>query len=113
MDELGTIIRDARKAKNMSLRALEQRVGVSNAHLSQLETGKIERPSMALLYSLAEALDLEYNRLTRLAGHKVTRRSEGQAAVGVAFQGADDLTPREAEEVAKFIELMKKRRWNG
>jgi transcriptional regulator with XRE-family HTH domain len=107
---LGQMIREGRDAKGLSLRALEELTGIPNAHLSQLETGKIEQPSMALLYGVSEALDLDYSALLRLAGHVVEVASAGSKAVpGVAFRGSEDLTPEEADEVLRFIELLKKR----
>lgn len=109
MHDLGDAIRNARKGKGLSLRALERLVGVSNAHLSQLETGRIEHPSMALLYSIAEALDLDYQLLLRLAGHLEPSSSKGVTVPGVAFRGSADLTPEEADEVVRFIEQLKRR----
>jgi transcriptional regulator with XRE-family HTH domain len=108
-NELGRTIREARAAKGLSLRALEQRTQIPNAHLSQLETGKIEQPSMALLYVVAEALDLEFTSLLRLAGHVEPAPPSKRGVPGVAFRGSGDLTPEEADEVLRFIELLKKR----
>ena len=110
MNDLGNAIRQARVAKGLSLRTLEAKVGVSNAHLSQLETGKIERPSMALLFSISETLELDYAALLRLAGYTAPSHERSTPVPGVAFQGSDDLTADEAEEVLRFIELLKRRR---
>jgi transcriptional regulator with XRE-family HTH domain len=110
VDKLGEVIRNAREAKGMTLRRLEAAVGVSNAHLSQLETGRIERPSMALLFALAEALDLDYPKLLRLGGHTTAGNGASRAVPGVAFRDSDDLTPEEADEVLRFIDMLKKRR---
>ena len=107
--ELGQTIRDAREARGLSLRALQEVTGVPNAHLSQLETGKIEQPSMALLYAISQALDLDFAALARLAGHLEPALSNRQGVSGVAFRGSDNLTPEEADEVLRFIELLKKR----
>jgi HTH-type transcriptional regulator, competence development regulator len=107
--ELGRTIREARTAKGLSLRALEQLTGVPNAHLSQLETGRIEQPSMALLYTISQELDLDYTALLRLAGHVEAASPNNAAVAGVAFRGSEDLTPEEADEVLRFIELLKRR----
>jgi HTH-type transcriptional regulator, competence development regulator len=112
MPKLGKVLRDARKAKGLSLRQLEADVGVSNAHLSQLETGVIEKPSMALLFSLSEALDLDYANLLDLAGYtEPLKRTPGRGkAVGVALAGVDDLSPGEADELRRFADLLRRRR---
>jgi transcriptional regulator with XRE-family HTH domain len=107
--ELGRTIREARVAKGLSLRALEQLTLVPNAHLSQLETGRIEQPSMAILYAVSRPLDLDFTTLLRLAGHVEVDSSGNREVPGVAFRGSDDLTPEEADEVLRFIELLKKR----
>ena len=45
--ELGSLLADLRQAKGLSLREVEEATGraVSNAYLSQLENGKIQKPS--------------------------------------------------------------------
>lgn len=47
--------REMRKAKGLTLREVEKTTGISNAYLSQLETGKIKSPgyeTVKLLYDL-------------------------------------------------------------
>jgi transcriptional regulator with XRE-family HTH domain len=55
-NELGGLLADLRTAKGLSLRQVEEATGkaVSNAYLSQLEKGKIRKPSPNVLHSLAE-----------------------------------------------------------
>ena len=107
---LGESIREARKARRMTLRDLEAVVGVSNAHLSQLETGAITQPSMALLFAIAEALELDYGELLALAGHTAPASGGSSTPVGAAFQGAGDLSAAEREEVQRFIDIVRRRR---
>src|SRR6058998_125067 len=66
---LGSELRRLRKEKTLSLRTVETRTGVSNAYLSQLETGNAENPSPHVLKKLAELYDAPYERLMRLAGY--------------------------------------------
>src|SRR2546425_8968864 len=53
--ELGALLADLRTAKGLSLRQVEEATdrAVSNAYLSQLENGKIQKPSPNVLHSLA------------------------------------------------------------
>jgi len=46
---LGDELRSIRAGRGLTLRAVEQATGISNAYLSQLETGKIDRPKPELL----------------------------------------------------------------
>src|SRR5882762_4724230 len=69
--ELGVLLSDLRKAKGFSLREVEEAAdkAVSNAYLSQLENGKIRKPSPNVLYSLAEVYAVPYDTLMERAGY--------------------------------------------
>src|SRR6201988_1911506 len=69
--ELGTLLADLRTAKGLSLREVEEATGkaVSNAYLSQLENGKIRKPSPTVLHSLAGVYGLPYEVLMEKAGY--------------------------------------------
>lgn len=43
-----------RKLKGLSLRDVEEKTGISNAYLSQLETGKIKEPSFSVVVRLCK-----------------------------------------------------------
>lgn len=60
---LGELILVARECKGWSLRELEKRTGISNALLSQIETGHVKNPSWRNVVKIAKALDLKLNRL--------------------------------------------------
>ena len=45
MQNYGGYLRALREAKNMTLRDVEKLADVSNAYLSQLESGKVKQPS--------------------------------------------------------------------
>jgi len=55
---LGQFLKETREAKGMTLREVEAETGISNPHLSQVESGKITQPEMSLLYVLATLYDL-------------------------------------------------------
>ena len=112
MATLGSVIGAARKTAGFSLRDVERLTGISNAHLSQIETSTITRPSMALLWSLAETLDLEYEELLVLAGHAVPVANAGErrGALGIAAHGVEELTPEEQEELTRFMNILRRRR---
>lgn len=60
--DLGSQLRAAREAKNLSLRSVAAAVGVSASLLSQVETGKTQ-PSVSTLYALVTHLGLSLDSL--------------------------------------------------
>jgi transcriptional regulator with XRE-family HTH domain len=64
---LGQVIRTQRQLAKLSLRDLASLTDVSNAYLSQIERGMHE-PSVRVLRSISEALDLPADTLLREAG---------------------------------------------
>jgi transcriptional regulator with XRE-family HTH domain len=66
-EALGSYIRSQRKLANLSLRQLADLAKVSNPYLSQIERG-LHAPSVRVLRSIAEALDLSAETLLEQAG---------------------------------------------
>ena len=64
---LGQVIRTQRQLSKLSLRDLAALTDVSNAYLSQIERGMHE-PSVRVLRSIAEALEIPADSLLRDAG---------------------------------------------
>lgn len=64
---LGAYIRSQRKLANLSLRQLADVAKVSNPYLSQIERG-LHAPSVRVLRSIAEALDLSAETVLEQAG---------------------------------------------
>jgi transcriptional regulator with XRE-family HTH domain len=67
LDTLGEYIRAQRRQANLSLRELAALTQLSNAYLSQLERGQHE-PSVRVLRSISEALDVKVENLLAQAG---------------------------------------------
>lgn len=61
--KLGELIAVARECKGWTLRELERRTGISNALLSQIETGHVKEPSWRNVVKIAKALNLKLDRL--------------------------------------------------
>jgi transcriptional regulator with XRE-family HTH domain len=111
--ELGVVLSDLRKAKGFSLREVEQATvnAVSNAYLSQLENGKIKKPSPNVLHSLAEVYVVPYETLMEKAGYLLP--SEGRNPVRrrrLAAFAIDDLTAEEEEELLKYLAFLRSRK---
>lgn len=67
VEELGRFIHTQRKLAKLSLRELAGLTELSNAYLSQLERG-LHEPSMRVVNSIAQALDLSAETLLRQVG---------------------------------------------
>jgi HTH-type transcriptional regulator, competence development regulator len=121
--ELGQYLWDLRQATGMSLRDVEEASEreVSNAYLSQMETGKITNPSPAILHQLAEVYDprlprnarlsCSYEKMMILAGHirKPESKSKRRASrLPTIVQ--EELTADEEDELLKFLAFIRMRR---
>jgi transcriptional regulator with XRE-family HTH domain len=59
---MGEHLREARRARHLSLRTLAERLGVSPSLISQIETGRAN-PSVSTLYAIAAELDVSLDEL--------------------------------------------------
>jgi len=109
--ELGVLLADLRTAKGISLREVEESTGkaVSNAYLSQLENGRIKKPSPNVLHSLAEAYAVPYEVLMERAGYLLSSEDGGATRKTLAAFAIDDLTAEEEEELLKYLAFLRSR----
>jgi len=107
--ELGAFLFDLRTAKGLSLREVAEATGkaVSNAYLSQLENGKINKPSPNVLHSLAEAYAVPYETLMEKAGYLLPPAADGGQRKRLAVFAIDDLTAEEEEELLKYLAFLR------
>lgn len=109
-EDLARLLRETRRSKGWSLREVERRTGIDNAHLSQIETGHIARPAMHLLYSLSRLYELDYAHLMRLAGYATDDASaDAQTLQGAALDSLSDMSPSELKEVLEFLDQLRER----
>ena len=81
-DDLGHRLRTARERKNIGLRELARRLGVSASLISQIETGKSE-PSINTLFAIVSELELSVNEIVFEPRH-------GSPTAGTASASASD-----------------------
>ena len=110
---LGALLADLRTARGFTLRQVEEATGhaVSNAYLSQLEKGKVQKPSPNVLHSLAAVYAVPYESLMEKAGYLLP--SEGLDARrrrGLVPLAIDDLTAEEEEELLKYLAFLRSRK---
>lgn len=67
--DFGDYIRQLRKEQKLTIRQLEEKSGVSNAYLSQIENGKRGLPSPEILKKIHDPLGVSYDELMEKAGY--------------------------------------------
>lgn len=112
--ELGQYLANIRATKRMTLREVEEATDrdVSNAYLSQLENGKINKPSPSILHSLATVYGIPYEVLMEKAGYitPARDRAEDEQHGRVATFAGDNLTREEEDELLKYLAFLRSRR---
>ena len=97
-DDLGHRLRIAREEKNIGLRELARRLGVSPSLISQIETGKTE-PSINTLFAMVSELELSVNEIVfdseRDAGRPLGESDGGNGASGSSSRRRSRTGPAE------------------
>ncbi len=89
--DIGKMIREARQARGISLRALASQVGIHFSHLSKIENGKdqIGRDSLT---KIAEELGVDPDLMLGEAGHQtVPFRVLGNIAAGEPIEAIEEI----------------------
>ena len=95
---LGQFIREQRNAAHLSLRALADKAGVSNPYLSQIERG-LHEPSVRVLSSIANALNVSAETLLRQAGALGPDEPSAANPTVTAINQDPLLTPEQRQEL--------------
>lgn len=113
-EALGAYLKSLRAGLEMSLREVEEATGkeVSNAYLSQLETGKIAKPSPNILHSLAGVYNVPYEKLMERAGYIAPghSRSAHEKHGRAATFSIDNLSEEEERELLKYLSWVRSQR---
>lgn len=113
-NDLGQYLKTARTAQGLSLRDVEEATGkeISNAYLSQLETGKVKKPSPHVLYALSHVLAVSYQLLMELTGYIVSQTERADAAKHgrTATFSIENLTAEEEESLREHLAFIRWRR---
>ena len=98
-------LHELRLAKRLSLQDVADKVGISKAHVWNLEKGLAENPSMELVVKLA---DLFRVRVADLVGENPDAQGEDPAMVAM-FRDLKQLGERDREMIAALMQQMKQR----
>lgn len=107
---LGTYLKSLREAKGLSLRDVEEKSGISNAFISQLESGKVKHPSPIKLYKLAETYGVPYEALMERAGYPVPENSVSAGRfASVVFHRLGKITEHEEQSLLDYLSFLRSR----
>ncbi|GEP59007.1 helix-turn-helix domain-containing protein [Reyranella soli] len=109
---LGQHLAAVRADRRLSLRRVEELTDklVSNAYLSQIETGKILQPSPNILHALAEVYRTSYEQLMQMAGYIKPRQDAGTVHGRAATFAALNLTEAEEKELLEYLKFRRSRK---
>lgn len=106
MDGLARVLQEARTKKKLSQRAVEAATGISNAYLSQLESGKVREPSPTMLHKLAELYGLNYSEVLSIAGYPVPNAGKAAPSSRLAAR-IGPTTQAEEEAIVEYLEFIR------
>ena len=112
MDNYGEYFRALRESKQLTLREVERATDVSNAYLSQLESGKIKQPSPLTLHKLAQFYGVSYELLMAKVGYPMPQKEEREAKrqVNSAAYRIGDITEEEEVEILNYLKFIRTRK---
>lgn len=103
MSNYGGYFKGLREAKGFTLREVETETKISNAYLSQLESGKIKQPSPSTLYKLAQIYGVSYETLMEKVGYPVPESENNVKQFG-------DISRDEEMELLEYLKFMRNRK---
>lgn len=114
-EALGRYLAAIRNDRGLSLRQVKEMTNklVSDAYLSQIETGKVHHPSPNILHALADVYKASYEQLMKLAGYIGTTSTPDTAHGRAATFAALNLTEAEERELLEYIKFRRKMRDNN
>lgn len=106
-NNLGSFLASARQHQKLTLRAVETETGISNAYLSQLETGKIRSPSPVILRKLSDLYNVPYTTILELAGYPVPESGKLNTSLTDIAARLGPVSPDEADELADYLKYLR------
>ncbi|MCC7144493.1 MAG: helix-turn-helix domain-containing protein [Candidatus Eisenbacteria bacterium] len=110
---LGGFLASLRATRKLTLRQVEEATKVSNAYISQLETGRITKPSPLFLHKLAQFYGVPYDTLMEKAGYiasgieKTSRKGAGGRVPTFVGEG---LSQEEEEKLLEYLWFLRSRK---
>jgi transcriptional regulator with XRE-family HTH domain len=105
--ELGRLVKQARRSRKLSLRAVDELTGASYGWLARLERGLILAPAPSKLTKVAEALGVAPERIDRITRGKV---SSDLPAIRTYFRTKYKLNPQEITQIEEVFDQIRRSR---
>lgn len=111
---IGIYLKSLRDIKGLSLREVERKTGVSNAVLSQIESGQVKRPSPNTLFKLGELYAVPYEDLMNRAGYPMpSKHEDGKQSAQAVFNRLGTITKDEEQELLDYLAFLRSRAKRG
>jgi len=110
---LAKYLRALRKASGLSLRMVQERAGVSNAFLSQLESNKVKQLSPLVLHRIASAYGVTYEALMEAAGYPVPKSEKDPSTAGMLLNRLGPISEEEEEWLVDCLAFLRSRAKKG
>ena len=108
---LANLVKKVRLEKKLSQREFSRMLGMSNAYVAHLESGKIQ-PSVKTLRNISKTLGLPYNRLALLAKYidQSIFNQPVNADDSIRIRAIADLTDEEWQSVLDYVNYVRTKR---
>jgi len=112
MENYGGYFKALRESKQLTLREVEKATDVSNAYLSQLESGKIKQPSPLTLHKLALFYGVSYELLMEKVGYPIQQKKKKSEKTDVnpAAYRIGEITEDEEVELLNYLKFIRSRK---
>ncbi len=109
----GAYLKQLRETQGLSLRDVQSKTEISNAFLSQIESGKVKNPSPIMLHKLSTLYRVPYEDLMERAGYPAaTTKTQAQGAQS-KFHRFGDITHEEEEQLLDYLGFLRSRSRRG
>ena len=102
-----------RHRDKLTLREVEERTEkkISNAYLSQIEKGKISKPSPNILYALSEVYSVPYDELMEMAGYISARGAKNMNVENkIVTNSIGNLSKDEETQLLNYLAFVRSRK---
>jgi HTH-type transcriptional regulator, competence development regulator len=110
--ELGKFLQSGREKNNLTLREVETATGISNAYISQLETGKISKPSPIILGKLCDLYKVSYSFAMNLAGYPALQEDDN-SVISIPSSRIGPVTTDEENALLEYLEFLRAKKTKG
>lgn len=111
MEHYGEYFKALRETKGLTLREVEKEADVSNAYLSQLESGKVKQPSPITLHKLSEIYGVSYEVLMEKVGYPIPKPLDKKEATQNAMsRRIGTITNEEELELLNYLKFIRNRK---